>query len=701
MEKGSFEGMESMTSLDLSHNYLDGLSEFSFEGCNFNGKLDLSFNLIKRLGMEFFALGLYSLKELDISNNDLNRVENFSFSHLKSLEKFYLDSNKLDRLDANLFLNLTNLKHLQIASNRLSNLNFLNHLFNLEYLDLSNNEIERVDEETFGSCLKITQINLNSNKIKYLHEMTFKGLLCLISFKISRNNLNVFNMNILNLEKILELDLSFNKIIISAASNNEKIESIILANVTLVQTNSSIETFINSKIRVLDFSNNFIKNFASFNIMSQIEWLAMSRVNLDEMRQIQFENFQILTHLDLSFNHLKSLEYDSFRHLENLIYLDLSFNRIEKIDSRIFDWGDHNKKIPLKYLNMESNYVIRFENRFLNFLNLELFKMSSNRLDELPNFQYWSDQWYSNTFEFYFNRNKIATLKSKQFTLATIGLKVLNFDFNQIATIEEDALLNLRNIENLSVAFNNLSRIEKHYFFHLFSLKHLNLSSNQIEFVEFDSFINLNKLFSLDLSYNLLRKIEPYLFSGLSNLNDLYLINDWKISLSELSFANLTKIGNFYLNESMTNEYKCIFAHAMQRDVQRVIKKRFSFFKSINLITQTNRDECELKLHLLQFKIHLNLKTDEENEIFYEKCQSLFSGQARKSNSFNNNLKKCFTNYSIDKIFNNYEEKEIMTNNVLSKIFSNPFLLVSIFLLMSLFGPVCFLIVLHFFETTF
>jgi Leucine-rich repeat (LRR) protein len=690
MEKTSFQSMAKLKYLDLSHNYLDGVSgEYSFENFDFTGKIDLSFNLIKRLGKDFFASGLNSLNELDMSNNDLKRIENFSFKSLISLESLDLGTNALVILEDGLFSNLTKLVYLNVKNNHLRNLAFLKFLINLEHGDLSYNQIEIVHRDTFSFSPKITSINLNSNRIKHVHELSLKHLKHLNSLKISRNHLNLFNMSILNMEQMIELDLSFTRL--EPLVKCENVQTFILRNVTPID-----ETFLNSNVKHLVFSYNSIKNFSYLNAMHQLEWLELREVSLKQMSQINFENFPRLTHLDLAFNSLKSLEYS--RVLQNLVYLDLSHNRIEKIASDIFGHGEHNVISPLKYLNLEFNEIVRFENDcFLNYLNLEIFKASSNRLIDFPNFEYLSDQWLSNNFEFYFNSNQITMLKSRLFTLATIGLRMLNLDFNQIQRIDQDALLNLRNIENLSFAYNNLSRIERHYFLHLFSLKHLNLASNQIMSIEFESFINLNKLLTLDLSFNLLTSIEAHLFAGLSNLNDLHLtMTNTNLLLSNRSFSNLTSIGNFYLNDKVIVDYTCLFAHSFERSVQRVIENKFSFFKSINLITDeislSKRNlslafECELKLHLLQFKIHFNLKTDEENEFFYEKCHDLL---ILKKNSYKSNLQKCFLDNE-----NNYYVNYDMSMISKTLLIYNPLFLMCIFLLLSLFLPVSLLIYLH------
>ena len=54
--------------------------------------------------------------------------------------------------------------------------------------------------------------------------------------------------------------------------------------------------------------------------------------------------------------------------------------------------------------------------------------------------------------------------------------------------------------------------------------------------------------------------------------------------------------------------------------------------------------DCELTFQFLQFKIHLNLKSDFENERFYEKCQNHL---IKYSYNFNNSLKSCFNNVLV------------------------------------------------------
>ena len=62
---------------------------------------------------------------------------------------------------------------------------------------------------------------------------------------------------------------------------------------------------------------------------------------------------------------------------------------------------------------------------------------------------------------------------------------------------------------------------------------------------------------------------------------------------------------------------------ALKRHVQRNILNKFHFFKSLNLLGTELTVKCEIQFFLLQFKIHFNLKTDNEYDLFYEKCKEL------------------------------------------------------------------------------
>jgi Leucine-rich repeat (LRR) protein len=88
-------------------------------------------------------------------------------------------------------------------------------LSSLEAIDLSHNLIESVNEMNFNFSKNLSSINLNFNFIKIIHDASFKHLINLKSFKMASNNLESFDMGLLNWNKMLELDLSFNNLFVN------------------------------------------------------------------------------------------------------------------------------------------------------------------------------------------------------------------------------------------------------------------------------------------------------------------------------------------------------------------------------------------------------------------------------------------------------------------------------------------------------
>jgi hypothetical protein len=148
----------------------------------------------------------------------------------------------------------------------------------------------------------------------------------------------------------------------------------------------------------------------------------------------------------------------------------------------------------------------------------------------------------------------------------------------------------------------------------------------------------------------------------------------------------------------MIQENKCLFMHSIERKVKRDVGDgKYKFFKSINLISNDFHDLplnefCELTFEFLQFNIHWNLKSDFENEMFYEKCKTdLISLR----NNFNHSLKKCFNDFQfLEHEKNNYKEKE----KSIFDVFSDGVYLVTMFVLIAFLFPFFIFLYLNLFN---
>jgi Leucine-rich repeat (LRR) protein len=678
------DSLNNLKHLNLSYNKLDLESEFNnisyFKGLWLLETLDISFNEIEYLDSNQTFQYLNALKYLNLSNNKLKTLDAFIFGYLSQLTDLNLASNNLRFIDESYFSNLVNLKKLKLSYNQV-NSTFLSKtntsFITVTSLDLDYNKIDAISENDFELISKLKYLNLNSNPIKTIHEKALAKLIDLETLKLSNTSIN--NSILLN-SNLKELDLSYLNVSILNIEQLTNIEWINLAN---SQVNFSFGLFLSNSIKFVDFSYNQFKwenDSKMFNLLgSALEVLKLRQTNLQKLDQINLKNLINLKYLDLSFNNLNFISQDSFEFNLNLEYLDLSSNSLYEFSIVL------NK---LKYLNLENNQINFTSEILKDYYSIEIFKIGKNRLRMYPSFEMSQikSENVETFLEIHLNQNQINEIKYFSFIFGKLLLA--NFDSNQISSIETDAFLNCRSLQSLSIAQNRLSNLTENNFHFLFSLIHLNLSFNEINFIEQKTFSNLNKLKSLDLNYNKLISIENDLFYGLTNLNDLYLLGQNEVTFYNKSFHHLPNISSIVLNESLISNYKCLFMHNLQRDIQRTIYKKYIFYKSINLLTldfsfkESYGSKCDLMFHLFQFKIHFNLKTDYDNDLFYDSCQKTL---IKRNNSFNHNKRECLANFE----FNDKEEEETQTEPLdpVLKVMSNFFYILSMALFLSLLAP--------------
>ena len=151
-----------------------------------------------------------------------------------------------------------------------------------------------------------------------------------------------------------------------------------------------------------------------FDNLTNIIYFELRNVGLESMEQINFRNFQQLEHLDLPFNLLTELRYESFEFLKKLKFLELKNNKISVVNSSIFLKIAFNEKNLLEYLNLENNRIISFGSILTNYLNLELFR-SFNRLKSIkPNIfrglNYLNDLYLMNQVMFQLHAKSLSHL---------------------------------------------------------------------------------------------------------------------------------------------------------------------------------------------------------------------------------------------------------------------------------------------------
>jgi insulin-like growth factor-binding protein complex acid labile subunit len=700
------QNLNQLTDLCIRGNYLDKIGSENFIGIENLQSLELNFNEIKYLSRKFFE-NVRRLGYLYLSNNELKTIESKAFEKITNLNSLYLDYNQLSNLREQVFYNLGSLKELNLCGNKFqsiqqlkSNLQFL---LKLESIDLSENQFEYLDENDFNFSRSLKNINLNGNKIKFINNGTFINVPLMEALKISKLYTDYIEFKLFsNNPKLTEIDLSHNTVIVHITDINKllkNIRKINLKNVKFISNNISLDRFLTNKlITEINFSqNNLSHNYSMFDFLTKLDKLELRRINLDTMTFIKFGNFPQLRHLDLSFNNIYRLHEVSFRNLFNLIYLDLSNNRIETIDIGVFASTNSNGLLLkwnfLNFLSLENNRIKFIEYFSEFFCASEIIKFSNNRFgDDLSNFNN-----LHKLKELYLNKNKLKYLNNSDlFSNKLLRLNILNLNSNEISFMDKNLFSNLKTLVNLSIADNQLTSINKALFFNLFNLRYLNLSRNRIEFIESSSFCGLDNLLSLDLSFNRLHSIRNEIFHGLFDLSDLNLINNSQFLTFENQSLNSTlNVSNIVLDIHLIEQYKCFLMHSMKRVVRRNVSNKYIFYKSINLLTinRENDLDCELTFQFLQFRIHLNLKNDFENDRFYEKCKDFL---IKDSNIFNSSLSSCFNHILV----RGKEDNTPIEINLFQIFMTDYVFLLTVIALLSLFGPLSILICNHFYVTS-
>ncbi|KAI8764290.1 G-protein coupled receptor GRL101, partial [Biomphalaria glabrata] len=145
--------------------------------------VDLSNNLITDIPAYMFQY-MYSVKTLNLADNNITEIKNVSLIGLGALTQLYLHGNAIQSLDKYSFMNLSN----------------------LITLDLSSQRITRLSPQTFVGLDSLRMLNLSGNQLKTIEDGTFYGLHNLLTLDISNNMIQTIGKRVFyNLPKLTHL----------------------------------------------------------------------------------------------------------------------------------------------------------------------------------------------------------------------------------------------------------------------------------------------------------------------------------------------------------------------------------------------------------------------------------------------------------------------------------------------------------------
>ena len=161
-------------SLDLAHNRIQSLEDYSVSGLKNLYFLGLSGNQISQVSNLTFA-NLSDLHVLNLAGNQLEAIPQGTFDGLQQLRGLRLDGNALRDLNG-IVASLGQLQWLNVSSNSLEWFDFAFVPHTLEFLDISHNEIGELGNFYHLQNFQLQTLEAGHNRITVVDELPAKRL---------------------------------------------------------------------------------------------------------------------------------------------------------------------------------------------------------------------------------------------------------------------------------------------------------------------------------------------------------------------------------------------------------------------------------------------------------------------------------------------------------------------------------------------
>lgn len=335
-----FQGLDSLQFLDLSDNKISWLESNSFKSLKNLISFEISNNPLNGTLEENTFEGLNSLPSLDISCSLLITIQNGSFNGMIRLKNLNISRSKIQTLQFNSFISTGAMETLDLSHNNIKEFIVNNsQISNLDTLYLNNNNIKTLDAKTFDRMLLLTKLILSYNEIENIDILTFANQKSLRVLDVSSNPNFLFNTILINnTNNMNELYLSGTK---SGISFHE-INNIPMSHIAI--SNASIENIITLNLNGLkhldnlDLSYNKISkvDFGCFTKISTLKTLDLSYNQITYIQPGALKDNTELHSLNISHNDLTSITYGIFLGPIYLNTLDISYNKIDNLQNERF-----------------------------------------------------------------------------------------------------------------------------------------------------------------------------------------------------------------------------------------------------------------------------------------------------------------------------------------------------------------------------
>lgn len=539
IQTDGFNDLPSLSNLIISDNLLSRISPRSFANLPSLKRLDLQNNLLSEFSFGFFA-NVSGTLHLNLSRNQISscdanskilNVEIFDMrynniahvprclEYVALLRRLYLDYNLISALEQNSFMHLTSLEILTLQQNSIMYIHrraFFG-LQSLQVLDLSKNLISQLHVGQFSNMPKLRILNLSSNNINYLPKDIFSNTM-LEMLDLSDNSFGV-------VPSISLSDVGMSLRHFSIKSNNiEHIDSTTFPDIPFLQhldlSNNKLTILPDNAftslglLQKLDLSSNPLRaNFKElFHYAQNLKELSLANTGITLAPHLPLPN---LVRLNLSHNHIESVNKNSVQELQRLRYLDLSNNEFFHIPSHIWVHLPQLKSLDMSYnpikdimsdsfyglQNLQElvllglKYLQRFESKAIIQLRV-LTKLSMQTWPKIGNFP-----------------AQLCNLLSNLSQLRILKLRV------EESTLDDQlSCISNRKIRHLEISGRNLKSVDRDAFSRFTKNPDLLLRivDTEIEELPPGLFADMYKIsyLTIDLRNNMLLYLSPEIFYG-------------------------------------------------------------------------------------------------------------------------------------------------------------------------------------------
>ncbi|KAF4099923.1 hypothetical protein G5714_020049 [Onychostoma macrolepis] len=372
----------------------------------------------------------------------------------------------------------------------------------------------------------VNYVDLSLNSIAELNETSFSHLKGLQVLKVEQQTpgLAIRNNTFRRLSKLILLKLDYNRFLQIETGAFNGLSNLEILTLTQCSLDGSV------------LSGDVLKPLVS------LEMLVLRENNIHRIQPASFFlNMRRFHVLDLSYNKVKSICEEDLLSFQgkHFTLLTLASVILQDMNEYWLGWdkcGNPFKNMSVTVLDLSGNgFKVPMAKRFFD-------AITGAKIQGLILSRSYSmgSSFSHNNFP---DPDKF-TFKG----LEVSGVKIFDLSQSHIFSLSDSVFSNFSDLEQITLAQNEINIIENNAFLGMTNLQKLNLSNNFLGSIDSKTFQNLEKLEVLDLSYNHIRMLGDQAFQGLPSLLNLNLTGNALESVHE--FAILANLKKLYLGEN-------------------------------------------------------------------------------------------------------------------------------------------------------